>query len=209
MLESTNPHIEGTLSATSIDRAFDFMLSPGLVAVTLLTAAAPLYPFFVYLRRKPLELVHVLFRIFTLHCSRLTLSIISVAAYTLRGRATFLVTGAQDGATIRSQPMGVVRGFLQRLGPDSPLVTALEIVLGLVLAYIGIATASLVLLGVASVLLMSPMVRRCGWHNKVISVAVYLPLALVIAGLVISLSSGIGTQSQYLVLAVLSVLLYY
>lgn len=45
MLESTDPHIEGTLSATSIDRAFDFMLSPGLVAVTLLTAAAPLYPF--------------------------------------------------------------------------------------------------------------------------------------------------------------------
>ena len=53
MLESTDSHIEGTLSATSMDRAFNFMLSPGLVAVTLLTAAAPLYPFFVYLRRKP------------------------------------------------------------------------------------------------------------------------------------------------------------
>jgi len=209
MLESTDPHIEGTLSATSIDRAFASMLSPGLVAVTLLTAAAPLYPFFVYLRRKPLELVHLLFRSFMLYCSRLTLSITSVADYILRGRATFLVTGAQDGAAIRSQPMGVVRGFLQQLSPDSLLVTALEIVSGLALAYIGIVTGSLVLLGVASVLLMLPMVRRWGWHNKAISVAVYLPLALVTVGLVISLSGGIGPQSQYLVLAVLPVLFYY
>lgn len=137
MLESTDPHIEGTLSATSIDRVFDFMLSPGLVAVMLLTAAAPLYPFFVYLRRKPLELVHLLFRSFTLYCFRLTLSITSFAAYILRGRAMFLVTGAQDGTAIRSQPMGVVRGFLQRLGPESALLTALEIVSGLTLAYIG------------------------------------------------------------------------
>jgi len=167
IFESTDPHIEGTLSATSIDRAFGFMFSPGLVAVTLLTAAAPLYPFFVYLRRKPLELVHLLFRSFTLYCSRLTLSITSVADYILRGRATFLVTGAQDGAPIRSQPMGVVRGFLQRLGPDSSLVTALEIISGLILGYVGLVTGSLVLLGVASVLLMSPMVRRWGWHNKV------------------------------------------
>ena len=121
----------------------------------------------------------------------------------------FLVTGAQDGVAIRSQPMGVVRGFLQRLGPDSALVTALDIACGLILGYIGLVTGSLVLLGAASVLLMSPMVRRFGWQNKAISVAVYLPLALVIAGLAISLSGGIGTQSQYLVLAVLSVLLYY
>jgi len=46
-------------------------------------------------------------------------------------------------------------------------------------------------------------------QQGVISVAVYLPLALVTVGLVISLSGGIGAQSQYLVLAVLSVLLYY
>ena len=120
----------------------------------------------------------------------------------------FLVTGAKDGAAVQSQPVGVVRRFLQRLSPDSPLVTALEIISGLALAYIGIATASLVLLGFAFVLLLSPIMRRWGWHNKAISVAVYLPLALVIAGLVISLSGGIGAQSQYLVLAVLSVLLH-
>jgi cellulose synthase/poly-beta-1,6-N-acetylglucosamine synthase-like glycosyltransferase len=199
----------GTLSATSIDRAFGFMLSPGLVAVTLLAAAAPLYPFFVYLRRKPLELVHILFRSFTLYCFRLTLSITSFAAYILRGRAMFLVTGAQDSTAIRSQPMGVVKGFLQRLGPESPLLTALDIACGLILGYVGLATGSLVLLGIAAILLMSPMVRQWGWHNKVISVAVYLPLALVTVGLVISLSGGIGAQSQYLVLAVLAVLLYY
>ncbi len=121
----------------------------------------------------------------------------------------FLVTGAQDGAAIRSQPVGVVRGFLQQLGPESALLTALDIASGLILGYVGLVTGSLVLLGVASVLLMSPMVRRWGWHNKVISVAVYLPLALVTVGLVISLSGGIGAQSQYLVLAVLAVLLYY
>jgi len=199
---------EGALSATSIDRAFGSMLSPGLVAVTLLTAAAPLYPFFVYLRRKPLKLVPLLFRSITLHYSPLALAITSFVVYILRGRAMFLVTGTQDGAAIRSQPVGVVRGFLQRLGPDSSLVTALDIASGLILGYVGIITGGLVLIGIALVLLMSPVMRRYGWHNKAISVAVYLPLALVIAGLVISLSGGIGAHSQYLVLAVLSVLLF-
>ena len=77
-----------------------------------------------------------------------------------------------------------------------------------ILGYVGIVTGSLVLIGVASAPLMSPMVRRFGWDNKAISVAVYLPLALILAGLVTSLSGGIGAQSQYLALAVLSVLLF-
>jgi cellulose synthase/poly-beta-1,6-N-acetylglucosamine synthase-like glycosyltransferase len=199
---------EGALSATSIDRAFGSMLSPGLVAVTLLTAAAPLYPFFVYLRRKPLKLVPLLFRSITLHYSPLALAITSFVVYILRGRAMFLVTGTQDGAAIRSQPVGVVRGFLQRLSPDSRLVIALDVVLALILGYVGIITGGLVLIGIALVLLMSPVMRRYGWHNRAISVAVYLPLALVIAGLVTSLSGGIGAQSQYLALAVLAVLLF-
>ena len=199
---------EGALSATSIDRAFGSMLSPGLVAVTLLTAAAPLYPFFVYLRRKPLKLVPLLFRSITLHYSPLALAITSFVVYILRGRAMFLVTGAQDGAAIRSQPVGVVRGLLQRLSPDSRLVIALDVVLALILGYVGIITGGLVLIGIALVLLMSPVMRRYGWHNRAISVAVYLPLALVIAGLVMSLSGGIGAQSQYLALAVLAVLLF-
>lgn len=199
---------EGALSATSIDRAFGSMLSPGLVAVTLLTAAAPLYPFFVYLRRKPLKLVPLLFRSITLHYSPLALAITSFVVYILRGRAMFLVTGTQDGAAIRSQPVGVVRGFLQRLSPDSRLVIALDVVLALILGYVGIITGGLVLIGIALVLLMSPVMRRYGWHNRAISVAVYLPLALVIAGLVTSLSGGIGAHSQYLVLAVLAVLLF-
>jgi len=199
---------EGRLSATSMDRAFGSMLTPGLVAVTLLVALAPLCPFFVYLRRKPVELVRLLFRSITLHYSPLALAITSFVAYILRGRAVFLVTGSQDGAAVQSQPVGAFRGFLQRLGADSPLVTVLEIGSVLTLGCIGLVTGSLVLLGIASVLLISPMVRRYGWENKVISVAVYLPLALIIAGLVTSLSGGMGAQSQYLALVVLSVLLF-
>ncbi len=199
----------GTLSATSIDRTFSFMLSPGLVAVTLLTAAAPLYPFFIYLRRKPLKLVPLLFRSITLHYSPLALAITSFVVYILKGRATFLVTGAKDSTAVQSQPEGVFRSFLQRIGVDSRLVTSLDIGAGLILVWVGIVSGgSLVLLGVAFALLMSPMMRRYGWHNKAISVAVYLPLTLIIAGLVTSLSGGIGAQSQYLVLAVLSVLLF-
>ena len=198
----------GTLSATSIDMTFSSMLSPGLVAVTLLTAAAPLYPFFVYLRRKPIKLVLLLFRSITLHYSLLALAFTSFVVYILKGRAMFLVTGAQDGAAIQSQPVGVFKRFIQRLSPDSRLVIALDVVMALILGYVGIITGGLVFIGIALVLLMSPVMRRYGWHNRVISVAVYLPLALVIAGLVMSLSGGIGAYSQYLALAVLSVLLF-
>ena len=120
----------------------------------------------------------------------------------------FVVTGAQDGGTIRSQPTGMISGFLQRLNADKPLVTALDIGAGLVFVYVGVVTGSLVLIGIALVLLMSPVLRRYGWQNKAVSVVVYLPLALIVAGLVTSLSGGIGARSQYLALAVLSVLLF-
>jgi cellulose synthase/poly-beta-1,6-N-acetylglucosamine synthase-like glycosyltransferase len=198
----------GALCATSLDRAFGPMIGPGLVGVTLLAASAPLGPFVVYMRWRPGRLIRLLFHSIPLHCSFLVLAIVSFVAYVLRGRAMFLVTGTQDGAAIQSQPRGALRVILQRLSADSPLVTILDMVSGLILGYVGIATGSLVLIGVASVLLISPMVRRFGWENKAIAVVVYLPLALILAGLVTSLSGGIGAQSQYLALAVLSVLLF-
>ncbi len=198
----------GTVSATSMDRAFGPMRTPGLVAVTLLIASAPLYPFVVHLRRKPIQLVRLIFHSIPLHCSFLVLAIVSFVAYILRGRAMFLVTGTQDGAAVQSQPMGAYRNFIQRLSADSPLVTFLEIGSALVLGCAGLVTASLVLLGVAFVLLLPPILRRYGWENKAVALAVYLPLALIIAGLATSLAGVVGAQSQYLALAVLSVLLF-
>ncbi|MFH1639606.1 MAG: glycosyltransferase family 2 protein [Chloroflexota bacterium] len=198
----------GGLSAASIDRAYSAMLSPWLVAVTLLTAAAPLYPFVVYLRRKPVALIAFLLRGLTLHYTPLVLTFSSFLVYILRGSAMFLVTGAQGSATTQSQPSGVVRNFLQRLNPNGMFVTTLDIVVGLVIGYVGVVTGGLVLLGIASVLLLSPVMCKLGWHNKLVSVLVFLPPTLLIAGLVTSLSGGTGAVSQYLALAVLSILLF-
>ncbi|MFC1992130.1 glycosyltransferase family 2 protein, partial [Chloroflexota bacterium] len=166
----------GGLSAASIDRAFAAMLSPGLVALTLLAAAAPLFPFFVYLRRKPLKIIPFLFHSITLHYTPLGVALASFVIYVLKGKAVFLVTGARDGAAVQEQPVGRMRRFIQRLGVDSRLVIALDIVLALILGYVGIITGGLVLIGIALILLISPVIRRYGWHNRVISVAVYLPL---------------------------------
>ncbi len=199
---------EGMLSAISLDRAYGAMLSPVVVSATLLMAAAPLYPFFVYLRKQLLRLVALSFRSVTLHCSFMALAVMSLLVYVFRGRAMFVVTGTRDGAAVQSQSTGRLSGFLQRLNADSLLVIAMEIALGLVLGYVGIACGSLIVVGVALVLIMSPMVRRFGWQNRAISVAVYLPLILIVAGLVIGLLDVATAQSQYLVLAVLSVLLF-
>ncbi|MFH0768895.1 MAG: glycosyltransferase [Chloroflexota bacterium] len=199
---------KGVLSVASLDGTFGFMLSSHLMTVTLLAAAAPLFPFLVYLKRKPLKLLPLVFRSTTLHCSFLALAVTSFVAYVLRGRAMFLVTGAQDGAAVRSEARGGVRRFLQRLSPDSQFVKALDIGVGLVLGYVGLSSGSLAIVGTASILLMSPAIHRYGWDNKVILIAVHLPFALFISGLAISLSSGFGAQSQYLALAVLSVLLF-
>src|SRR3989338_3739249 len=57
----------GGLSADSIDRAFAPMITPALVIVTLLVTASPLFPFFVYLRHKPLKMIRLLFHSVTLH----------------------------------------------------------------------------------------------------------------------------------------------
>ncbi len=198
----------GTLSAACVDRAFGPLLNPGLVVVTLLLALAPLYPFAVHLGRKPVQLVRLMFHSIPLHCSFLILALVSLIAYILRGRAMFLVTGTQDGAAVQTQPVGAYRTFLQRLSADSPPVTILEIVSLFVFGCVGLVTGNLVLLGIALVLLLSPLVRRYGWENKAIAVAVYLPLALIVAGLVASLAGVMGAESQYLALAILCVLLF-
>jgi uncharacterized membrane protein len=120
----------------------------------------------------------------------------------------FLVTGSKDGAAVQEHPAGKVRRLTQRLNADSHLVIAFDIICGIIFLYIGIATGGLILTGVAAVLLMAPAIRRWGWHNLAISIAIPLPLALIIAGLATSLSGGMGAQSQFLALAVLSVLLF-
>lgn len=199
---------EGTLSAVPLDRTYGAMLSPAMVSITLLLAAAPLYPFFVYLRKRLLKLAGLSLRSVTLHYSFMVLTVISLLVYVLRGRAVFLVTGTGDGAAVQSQSTGRLSGFLQRLNADSLLVTVVEIGFGLVLGYVGIACGSLIAVGAAVVIMMSTLVRRFGWQNRAISVAVYLPLVLIVTGLVTSSLDVAAAQSQYLMLAVLSVLLF-
>jgi hypothetical protein len=198
----------GVLSAHSIDVAFGPMITPTLIIITILVAVSPFFPFFVYLRRKPLKIILLLFNGVTLHYTFLATALASFVIYWLRGRAMFLVTGTRDGAAVQEQPAGRMRRYIQRLGAESRIVIALEIVSGLILLYVGIITGSLVLIGIAVVILTAPAMRHYGWQNPAISVVVLIPLALMIVGLVTSLSGGIGAQSQYLALAVLSVLLF-
>ncbi|MFC1953780.1 glycosyltransferase, partial [Chloroflexota bacterium] len=182
----------GGLSAASMDMVFAPLLSPGLVGITLLLAVAPLFPFFVYLRRRPLKIIPFLFHSITLHFTPLGVALASFIIYVLKGRAMFLVTGAKDGAAVQEQPAGKMRRFIQRLGAESRPVIALDIIAAIILGWVAITSGSLVILGIALVLLMSPLIRRYGWNNSVMSVAAYLPLALIIAGLVTSLSGGMG-----------------
>ncbi len=198
----------GGLSARSTDLAFGTMITPTLVTITILSAISPFFPFFVYLWRKPLEIIRLLFRGTTLHYTPLGLALASLIVYLLRGRAMFLVTGTRDGAAVQEHATGKLRRFIQRLNADNRLIISFDIVCGLIFLYIGIFTGGIILIGIASVLLLSPMIRRWGWHNPAISVAVLFPPALIIAGLATSLSEGMGAQGQYLALAVLSVLLF-
>ncbi len=198
----------GRFSANSIDTTFTYMLSPWLVTVTLLTAFAPLYPFLIHLRHRPLSLLSLLFHSITLHYPLMSVTVISLIAYLLRGKAMFLVTGAQDGGAIQEQPRRGMKCLLEGLSADSPLVIAIEIGMGLALGWVGLSTGSLVFLGIALTLILSPMIRRMGWGNRVMAGLVFLPPLLVVVGLLGSSCWAIGAQSQYLALAVLSVLLF-
>ena len=198
----------GTLSAYSIDTALGPLITPTLIIITLLVAISPFFPFFIYLKRKPLKILPLVFNGVTLHYTFLVTALASLVIYFLKGRAMFLVTGTQDGAAVQEQPVGRVRRLIQRLNADSPIVLAFDIVFGAFLLYVGIVSGGLILVSIAVVLLSALAIRRWGWHNPVISVARPLPLILIIVGLVTSLSGIIGTQSLYLALAVLSVLLF-
>ncbi len=199
---------EGTVSTASIDRALVVMLSPAPILYTLLLAAAPLYPFLVYLRRQIWKLFGLSLRSITLHYSIMAIAAVSLLVYLFRGKAMFVVTGSSDGAAVPSQTSGMAQGFLQRLNASSMLITVIDILAGLILGYVGIISGSLILIGVATVLLISPILKRLAWHNRIAFGLVYLPPVLVIAGLVTGLSGVMGTQSQYLVLAVCTILLF-
>jgi cellulose synthase/poly-beta-1,6-N-acetylglucosamine synthase-like glycosyltransferase len=199
---------EGTLSAASLERAYRAMLSTSMISITLVMAVSPLYPFFIYLRKRLLKLAGLSLRSITLHYSFTALAVISLLVYVLRGRAMFMVTGTKDGAAVTSQSIGRFSGFLQRLNTDSLLMTLLEAGVGLVLVYAGTTCGSLIVAGVAFVLIMSPLMRRLDWHSWIISSLIWLPQALIIAGLLTSFFGGIGPRCQYLAIAALSVLLF-
>jgi hypothetical protein len=198
----------GVLSVASLNATFGSMSSPALVAITLLTASAPLFPFLVHMRRRPLEMLELIFKGITLHYSFLVLAVVSSVAYVVKGQAVFVVTGAREVGTIQPEPRIGSGRFLQRLNADSPLVTIIEVGFDLLLGYVGTITGSLVFIGIALILLLSPAIRRFGWQNRALSLFVYLPPVLMVAALAMGYSGGLDTESQYLALSVLSVLLF-
>jgi len=199
---------EGSLSAVSLDRAYQAMLSPAMIAITLFLALSPLYPFFIYLRKRFLKLTGLSLRSIPLHYSFTVLAVVSLLVYILKGRAMFMVTGTKDGAVTISQSSGRFSDFLQRLNTNSHLMTVLELGTSLILWHTGIISDNFIFMGIAFVLIASTVMRRLDWHSGIISIFIWLSLVLIIAGLLASFFGVIGPQCQYLALAVLSVLLF-
>lgn len=201
----------GTVTALSkpFFAAFSSMLSPLVISTTLLTGAAPLYPFLIYLRRNPLKFFGLWLRGITLHLSIVSLAFISLVAFILRGKAMFTVTGAAGSTAVETRPSGRIRGFLQqRLNAESPLIAILNIGVGLTLAYVGLTSGGVALIGIALIFLATPAIRRFGWDRQPMPVIIYLLPVAIIIGLIFGPTGFPGAQEQFLALAVLSVLLF-
>ncbi|MEW6584310.1 MAG: hypothetical protein AB1442_01725, partial [Nitrospirota bacterium] len=70
--------------------------------------------------------------------------------------------------------------FWEKLNANHPLIFHLEWLLGLMLTYFSVKTMNFALLTISSCLILSPLVARYEWGNKVMSWLVSLPLLFVL-----------------------------
>ncbi|MBI2852835.1 MAG: glycosyltransferase family 2 protein [Chloroflexi bacterium] len=201
--------ISGGLLMPFFDGRFGAMLSPAFYTVTLATAAAPLVPFLVYQWKRPLGFLALSLRGLMLHLSLISAAFVSLVAFLLRGSAFFTVTGAAGTTTVETRHQSRLSVFLSRINVGSPLVTGLNIAGAVILGYVGMMVGDApVLLGIALVLLLTPAILRFGWNSRGMSGLIYLPPLVIVIGLVAGLSGILGSQSQFLALAILSILLF-
>ncbi|MFH1702233.1 MAG: glycosyltransferase family 2 protein [Nitrospirota bacterium] len=160
---------------------FDFYV------ITLIGMFAPIFCYLGKLFSHPRQILKLLFKSAVPYISLILVSTCGIMTYLFTKKAVFSATG--DKTTIESLSNAKGKSaFWNRLHANHSLIFHLEWLLGLVLVLFSIKTMNFALLTIASCLIISPLIARYGWENRVISSLVSLPLFFVLLAF-----GGIGT----------------
>ncbi len=169
----------------------------GLVVFGWLALLSALARVIVSRYRTPVKLFRHLSQVTCVYVSFYLHTFVSILAFTIAGKAHFIVTGAS--AKEKSQARLGFRQRAARLNPNSTAMLTTAFVLTLLLLGVAVFTLNLALMGLA-LAFFSPLIQgKAGWKRKPAEATAWLALLLIFAGAVLGPLGIIGPNWQYLV----------
>ncbi len=197
---------EYRLPMITLDPRFQVIYGWDFYLITLLTFFAPVLCFVLELAPRPLKLFKFLSHSTALYAALSPLSSMGVLAYMISGKAFFLVTGDTRQAEYKgknrqgnllTQIRSGWRDFLAKSHPDTRLVQGFEIATAVVFGLAALVMFQISFLGLCLAFLLLPLMHHIKWENKLLRGIVYLPFALIIAGVVLSGFSVFGMKAVF------------
>lgn len=189
-----------TFATMGLFNAFNMLYSADFFLITVLTLVAPVLCFIIGLAHRPVRMVRFLAQSTALYAALGTLSSIGVVAYLFSGKAQFLVTGDTASKAPVERPRGLRqawRVFIDRSHPDSALVVALELIVGLSFAFLAASSFQPAFMGLCLAFLLLPLMHFVGWSVPAMRIMRYGVFGLVVIGLALGSLSLVGMQSMF------------
>lgn len=197
---------EFTFPVMVLDDVFMGIYSVDFFAITLLTFFAPVLCFILDMALKPWKLFRFLAQSTSLYAALGPLSSLGVLAYTISGKAIFLVTGdkqqkghtsAAGAGSFWTKLKKYWTDFIHKSHPDTWPVQSFEVMTGVVFAVACLVMFQVSFLGLCLAFILMPVMHHFGWDGKLIRVLAYLPFVLILLGVALAGLSMVGMQTVF------------
>jgi hypothetical protein len=167
------------MSAYFIEPRFKSLWTFDFYVITILAVFSPVFCYLKSLCVYPRKTARLLLKSAVPYISLMFVTTCGVLAYLFTRKAAFLVTGdrsTNNGVAIETGG----DGLWDRLHANHPLVYSLELITGIGLTCLSLKTLNFPLLTISFCLILSPLVARYGWNNRILSFLVILPLFFIL-----------------------------
>lgn len=194
---------EVVVPVMALDAGFNAIYSGDFFLITLMTFLAPVLCFVLAMWRTPIRLFRFLCHSTALYAALGPLSAFGVASYLVTGKATFLVTGDTSGDPIdRVRDRGRdllkrIKAVFDRSHPDHWVVQTFEVACGVAFAYTCLQLFQISFLGMSLAFAFMPVMHRLPWKHGLVRRFSYVPLLLVLAGLMLGGFALLGLPTLF------------
>lgn len=184
-----------------LNEGFKVMYDADFFAITMLTFFAPVLCFILGMWRTPLKLYKFLSHSTALYAALGPLSTLGVAAYSISGKAIFLVTGGNQkvAQTVENQSFGFFqklkngwKKLLLKSHPDTAPVQIFEILTGVFFGAMCIWMFQISFFGLCLAFVLLPVMHHLGWEHRWSRRLVHLPFFLILMGVLLAGMSLFG-----------------